>query len=190
VEVTTREALEIAVSWLVPGFVLSSVFRLFVPFLRWERSESVLGYLAVGSLFATLRLIGLPVWLTGLVLPLFVGVFLGIVANRYREQVSYFLPLPPTAWDAAFWMRRKPCFMVIVLKDGTVIRGIYGRNSRASSDPDRRDLFLEGVLTQDTKDRWRVDPHTVGLWIDGSQIVTIKFIMTKGDDENGERTTS
>jgi len=33
-EVTTCEALEIAVSWLVPGFVLSSVFWLFVPFLR------------------------------------------------------------------------------------------------------------------------------------------------------------
>ena len=189
-EVTTREALEIAVSWLVPGFILSNTIRLLVPFIRWERQEAVLGCLAVGSLFATLRLIGFPIWLTGLVLPLAAGVVLGIVANYFREQVSHFLPLPSTAWDAAFWMRRKPCFVVIVLKDGTVIRGIYGRNSRASSDPDRRDLFLEGILTQDTKGRWRVDPHTLGLWIDGSQIVTIKFIMAKRGDENGERTTS
>lgn len=188
--VTTREALEIAISWLVPGFILSSAFRLFVPFLRWERSEAMLGYLAVGSLFATLRLIGVPVILTALVLPALAGALLGIMANRYRERVYHFLPLPPTAWDAAFWMRKEPCLVVIVLKDGTVIRGVYGRNSHASSDPDRRDLFLEGILVQDAKGHWRVDPHADGLWINGSQIVMIKFVTVKRGDENGERTAS
>lgn len=74
-----------------------------------------------------------------------------------------------------------------MLKDGTVIRGIYGRNSRASSDPDRRDLFLEGILMQGAKGRWQVDPHADGLWIDGNQIVTIKFVVVKRSDENGER---
>lgn len=142
--ITTREALEIAMSWLVPGFILSTVLRLFVPFLRWERSEAVLGYLAIGSLFATLRLLGVPVILTALVLPAPVGTLLGVVTNRYRERVYHFLPLPPTAWDAAFWMRKDPCLVVIVLKDGTVIRGIYGRNSRASSDPDRTQ-FVSGM---------------------------------------------
>jgi len=105
VEVTTREALEIAVSWLVPGFILSVVFRLFVPFLRWERNEAILGYLSVGSLFATLRLIGVPVILTTLILPVLTGIILGVATNRYREYVSRFLPLPSTAWDKAFWVR-------------------------------------------------------------------------------------
>ena len=189
-EVTPREALEIAVSWLVPGFVLSTTFRLFVPFLRWEKSEAVLGYLSVGSLFATLRLIGVPVILTTLLLPALAGIILGMAANRYREYVSRLLPLPSTAWDKAFWVRKRPCFVVIVLKDGTIIRGIYGMHSLASSDPDRRDLFLEGVLVQDAKGRLSIDPYAGGLWIDGSQIVTIKFVVPVGGDRDGGDITS
>ncbi len=183
-EVTTREALEIAVSWLVPGFILSVVFRLFVPFLRWERNEAVLGYLAIGSVFATLRLIGVPLWLTTFILPAVLGSALGILTNRYRQPISRLLPLPPTAWDAAFWMREEPCLVVVVMKDGTVIRGVYGTKSRASSDPDRRDLFLEGVLIQDESGRWHLEPRSDGLWIDGSQIAMIKFIA--GGDSHGE----
>lgn len=100
--ITTREALEIAMSWLVPGFILSTVFRLFVPFLRWERSEAVLGYLAIGSLFATLRLLGVPVILTALVLPALVGTLLGVVTNRYRERVYHFLPLTTDCLGCGF----------------------------------------------------------------------------------------
>jgi hypothetical protein len=72
------------------------------------------------------------------------------------------------------------------MKDGTIIRGVYGLNSRASSDPDRRDLFLEGVLVQDATGRWRLEPRSDGLWIYGSQIVMIKFVA--GGDRHGEGT--
>jgi hypothetical protein len=188
--IETREALEVAISWLVPGFVLSAVLRKFIPFLRWETNQAILTYLASGSLFAALRLLGLPFWLTGLVLPILVGFVLGITANRYREKLSSFLPLPATAWDAAFWMQREPCFVVVVLKNGTVIRGIYGINSRASSDPDRRDLLLQGILSQDLEGRWHVDRQTTGLWIDGSQIVAIKFVGARTGDENVQRAAS
>ncbi len=108
-EVTTREALEIAVSWVVPGFILSVIFRLFVPFLRWGRDEAVLGYLSIGSVFAALRLFGVPTPLTTFLLPALLGLLLGVVTYRYRRLISHLLPLPPTAWDAAFWRRLEPC---------------------------------------------------------------------------------
>jgi hypothetical protein len=76
------------------------------------------------------------------------------------------------------------------LKDGTVIRGIYGINSRASSDPNRRDLLLEGILSQDLEGHWHVDGQTTGLWIDGSQIVAIKFVGARMGDENVPRAAS
>jgi len=186
-DITTREALEIATSWLVPGFVVLIVLRIFVPFLRWGINESILGYLAIGSIFATLRSHGVPTILTTLILPAIVGFVLGLIANRWRQIVFRFLPLSPlTAWDAAFWMREEPCLIVVVLKDGTIIQGIYGLKSRASSDPDKRDLFLEGTLVQDETGQWRVDPFCEGLWIDGGQIGMIKFVMVKGGNENGE----
>jgi hypothetical protein len=185
-EVTTREALEIAVSWVVPSFILSVIFRLFVPFLRWGRDEAVLGYLSIGSVFAALRLFGVPTPLITFLLPALLGLLLGVVTYRYRRLISHLLPLPPTAWDAAFWRRLEPCLVVVVMKDGTIIRGVYGLNSRASSDPDRRDLFLEGVLVQDATGRWRLEPLSDGLWIDGSQIVMIKFVA--GGDRHGEGT--
>ncbi|MFA0731117.1 MAG: hypothetical protein LKKZDAJK_002299 [Candidatus Fervidibacter sp.] len=46
-----------------------------------------------------------------------------------QSWATFFLPLPSTAWDKAFWVRKKPCLLVIVLKDGTIVRGIYGTNS-------------------------------------------------------------
>ncbi len=79
---------------------------------------------------------------------------------------------------------------VIVLKDGTIVRGIYGTNSLASSDPDRRDLFLEGVLVQDEEGRFHIDPYAGGLWIDGSQIVMVKFVVPEGGDDDGENIAS
>lgn len=93
----TRESLEIAISWPLPGFVLPAVLRKFIPLLRWETNEATLTCLAFGSLFVALRLLGLPFCLTGLGLPILVGFVLGMTANRYREKPSSFLPLPATA---------------------------------------------------------------------------------------------
>ena len=65
-----------------------------------------------------------------------------------------------------------------------------GLTPLASSDPDRRDLFLGGILVQDAEGRFRVDPYAGGLWIEGSQTVMVKFVVPEGGDDDGENTAS
>jgi len=54
----------------------------------------------------------------------------------------------PKAWDF-FFDKRKPCFVLIHLKNGKLIGGYYGINSYATSYPNEGDLYLELVYETD-----------------------------------------
>lgn len=51
----------------------------------------------------------------------------------------------PTAWDYYF-KNRKPCFILVHLKNGHKIGGFYGNKSYATSFPQHGDLYLEKVI--------------------------------------------
>ena len=56
------------------------------------------------------------------------------------------LQLPfPTAWDY-FFNLRKIVFVLIHLKDGSMVGGYYGPDSYATSFPNEGDIFLEAVF--------------------------------------------
>jgi len=81
----------------------------------------------------------------------------------------------PTGWEWVFG-RIDPCYVLITLTNGTEIAGYFGRRSMASSDPDRRDLYLERVYTVPPDGGlWRPVEHSLGMHSDGGQIAHIEF---------------
>jgi hypothetical protein len=81
----------------------------------------------------------------------------------------------PTGWDWIF-SRTGRCFVLITLKDGREIAGWFGSKSMASSDPERKDIFIEKLYTvPDDGSPWTEVAGNLGIQVDGSQIAFIEF---------------
>ena len=95
--------------------------------------------------------------------------------NLYRLiKVKPISPIP-TGWDWIF-SRVDPCYVLVTLKDGSRIAGYLGSSSMASSDPDRKYLYIEKLYTipEDGSD-WVEFAGTLGIHISGDQISYIEF---------------
>ena len=81
----------------------------------------------------------------------------------------------PTGWDWIF-TRIDPCFVLITLNDGGVIAGWFGARSMASSDTERRDLYLEQVYRiPDDGGPWQHVEKSLGIYLDAAKITHIEF---------------
>jgi len=80
-----------------------------------------------------------------------------------------------TAWDY-FFNLRKSVFVLIHLKDGTMVGGYYGPNSYATSFPNEGDIFLEAVFQVDDKGEFgdKIE-ETGGILIKKSDYTFIEF---------------
>ncbi len=191
------------VSVLVPGFVYNGVFNNFVPLRQNKEKELiVLRFLtatavnyAVCSPLIYLLLAGwilqgsqlgqAACWLLILfVAPLVLGLLhAGIVQHggaAWFYKLVRLRPISPipTGWDWIF-SRTLPCYVLVTLIDGTEIAGFFGASSMASSDPERKDLFLERLYTvPDDGAAWVPATRSLGIHIDGSQIAFIEFRST------------
>ncbi len=81
----------------------------------------------------------------------------------------------PTGWDWIFG-RTDPCYLLVTLTDGTEIAGYFGMKSMASSDPGRKDLYVEKAY-EVPKDGgpWIEVKGSLGMHIDGAQISYVEF---------------
>jgi hypothetical protein len=80
----------------------------------------------------------------------------------------------PTGWDWIFG-RTDPCFVIVTLTDGNLIAGYFGLQSLASSDPARRDIYLERQYVIPNDGEWQEVPDARGIYIEGSHIAFIEF---------------
>lgn len=183
----------------VPGFIYNGVLRQFVPLYESTQKETILVKLLTATAFnyALCSPLIYPLYRPDLVgntgrLAIWVFVILGapiilaLVRAGFVQHDSFgwlfemlkLTPINPipTGWD---WMfsRTGPCFLLITLRDGKEIAGYFGSKSMASSDPNRRDIYIEKVYTVPTDgSRWAEVEGTLGMHIDGSQISRVEFI--------------
>ncbi len=66
--------------------------------------------------------------------------------------------------------------MLITLTGGTEIAGYFGRRSMASSDPERKDIYIERVYTVPADGGpWQEVERSLEMLVNGSQIAYIEF---------------
>lgn len=157
------------VSVLVPGFIYSGVVANFIPMRRSKEKEILLlRYLtatafnyALCSPLIYLLTFGLifptrPIWqaLCWFAIIFIVPVILAVAHARIMQKdglgwlyrllgLRAISPIP-TGWDWIF-STTEPCYVLITLTDGTEIAGFFGGRSMASSEPERKDIYIEQV---------------------------------------------
>ena len=148
------------ISLLAPGLIISAVRTRAVTGSLPDFKERLLSYgvvstayfAAVTPLFHVPGGIALPRWLWNLLQFFMVPVSIGIatayayqhhliyrVAGRIGLHLAHHLP---ASWDYAFEQRRDDSFLIVTLKDGTQVAGLWGRGSFASSSREERDLLI------------------------------------------------
>ena len=80
----------------------------------------------------------------------------------------------PTAWDYYF-NKKEPCFVVITLKTGKTIYGLFSENSFASSEQSERDLYIEKTYNYNDEAEWNEVPRNKGIYLNKEDIETIEF---------------
>jgi hypothetical protein len=194
------------ISVLVPGFIYSGVVSAFVPLrAHSEKNTLLLRYLtatafnyAICSPLIYLLVIGhiLAAHPVGQAICWFFIMFIAPVLLAmarakiiqsdglgwlYRWLGLRVISPIPTGWDWIF-NTTGPCFILVTLTDGTEIAGYFGKRSMASSDPDRKDIYIETVYTvPEDEGPWALVQGSLGMHIDGSQITYIEFRKVDND---------
>ena len=197
------ENLYFVLAFVVPGFVYWNVLRQFVPLRPQSKDDNVLLTYAATTILMYSVWSPLILWIMAtntassliaapaksviiFVSLVFVGPMVLAVIRAYMIQYDgddwlcrklRLRPVHPipTGWDWKF-SRTAPSYVIVTMQDGKAIAGWFGTKSMASSDPERRDLFLEQVFTIPADGSpWIATPGSDGVYIDGKQIANIEF---------------
>jgi hypothetical protein len=195
----TFSAVMMLIIFLVPGFIWRTVEGQFVYLdrrLEWEQlalgllTRSTLLYLLFAALLYKawkLKVYDSAPFTAGwiaLALLVLLPVSLGYLVGRARQQelithwltrlhiITFAQHHVPTAWDAVF-NRVPPCWIIVTLKDGKLVRGWLGDSSHISSDAEVRDIYISHLLLPDQSGFVQ---KTNGIYIKADEISTIEMI--------------
>jgi len=118
------------------------------------------------------------------------AIFIGLLKQRriiyaIADKLGIKLIDPtPTAWD--YWFSKREASLVyIMLIDGREIRGWFGGDSFASSNPEERDIFVEKVYLKSThSEQWEDNPENNGIYVPKDMIKFIEFKKSKEGNNN------
>jgi hypothetical protein len=188
VDIFSSDKLILFLIFFVPGFISTKIWSLVVPSDYRKISDYLLEVVSYGCVnfaiwFYPVYLLKdneFSFWLYIFWLSvLFIGPIVWPLLTR-RILKSNFLKgriLHPTskAWDYFFGTRR-PCYVLVHLKNGSLIGGFYGGNSYASSFPNQEEIYLEEVwkVNEEGEFQDRID-STAGIWIQREAFDYLEF---------------
>jgi len=155
------ETLELFLFFVVPGFIAVKVHDLIIPRSDRKLADSLIEIVSYGMInsallfwaFTHLQAQGFKgqhpaIYNLALIFLLVViPSILAFIATRVRSWkplLKLILDPSPTAWDY-FFNKRLGCWVLLHLKDGTMLGGIMSTTSSASTFPSPQDLYLEEV---------------------------------------------
>lgn len=189
------------VLFVVPGFISLKVYELLLPRASKSSSEQLIDAVAYSSINYAV-----------LLAPIYIVETSGIRERKPELYVAFYvlaLLAAPVCWALLLkWLRTTrlvkralphptakpwdyifgsctPYWIIVSLKDGTKIGGLYGSSSFASSSPAPEQLYLQEawVLNSDGGfERPRND--TAGVMVLSAEIVTIEFFRFTTGDQN------
>ena len=182
---------------IMPGFISIKVWNLIIPSESRALKDSFLDALAYSLLnFAMLFWLMLIIrrtdwtWLRVMLYGVLMGVgpvlwpiLLKVVATRKFQRIII-NPIP-RAWDYFFGLREN-CFMLIHLKDGSLVGGLSYEKSFASSYPASEDIYIEQVweISEQGKFLEKI-PQSIGMLVTRDSIEYIE--MYSFNKEEGDK---
>ena len=89
-----------------------------------------------------------------------------------------------TSWDYIF-SSRKPFWIILHLKNGNNIGGVYAYNSFTSSYPYKQDIYIEELWQLDENSHFdKKIEKSAGIWIATDEISSIEFFEYEEDESN------
>jgi hypothetical protein len=187
------------IAFVVPGFISLKAYELLVPRGSKDSAQQIIDAVAYSSINyaillwpiyeierGSLRMSWPRIYVLFYVLVLFVAPVIWACLLKWVRTTRFVqetLPHPTgKSWDYVF-SQRKRYWMIVTLKDGKKIGGLYGTESFASSTPEPAQLYLQEhwVVNDDGGfERQRVD--TAGIIILSADILTVElFNITLGN---------
>ncbi len=191
---TSLDAVYIALVFIVPGYVFSSLRNHLVAGRRPAGAEYYVGLLTVSSVnFAIIGWIAYlsvaydapPIWravswiFVILIFPSALGIASGVCTQKglikrlYERFKLKAIHVVPTAWDYKFSTSPGE-WVFVVLKDGTTFAGWWGSESFSSNEPGERDILIESVFEVDGDEPWRATSKSV--LIAAGEVRSIEFM--------------
>jgi hypothetical protein len=193
VDIWEIDKLELFLIFLIPGFISIKVYDLLVPREQRDFSNSlyeIIGYSALN--FAALSWWIILILSDGFYINHRFWHFLSVFFIMFTAPIIWpliFLKISTWApiakhiihpvrkpWDYVF-MQRKSFWVIIYLKNGTKIGGVYSTNSFASSYPAKEQIYLEEVWELDEEGKRFIEPikRSKGIIMLGEDISMIEF---------------
>jgi len=181
-ELLTGNNLELVLLFVAPGFISLKVWGLLNSSPRIRLSESLTEAIIYSSfnamvslwLFNLLRSVNL--WLAYVVVFIICPIIWPIGIYLLSTKIKFFRTrLTPTAWNHYF-NQAEPCFILLHLKNGKMVGGLYGLDSFASSYPEKADLYLETVYKVDESGQFGEKlARSKGFLVNFEEVSTIEF---------------
>ncbi|SDC86550.1 hypothetical protein SAMN05428987_3093 [Paenibacillus sp. CF095] len=197
------EAVYFTVLMMVPGFIMNMGYNYILPTREGQAPIYLVRFIVFSCVNFALAWPGLNsliksrYWeehpfrwsvllvLIVLFLPYAIGLIAGIVTERkwvrkllLKTGINPIHP-SPTAWD--YIMSNESRYVIVTLKNGFVIYGLFASKSLASTVPTEKDIYLEEIFELDDDETWV--PKSKGIWISGSEILHIEFLIFKENQE-------
>ena len=182
--------------FLLPGFIINSIVESLVPPRKFYETKyffSCLFYSVVNCAvlsWAYILIINSKQkaewthWLlllsTTIIGAIIIGLCIGLL--KQNEVIEHLCrkcnfkkihPIP-TAWDYYF-SKSEPSWVIVNLKSGKTVYGLYSYNSFASSQYDDRDIYIEKVYQVTSEMAWEEDERSKGILISKEDIESIEF---------------
>ncbi len=206
-EIFDIDKLSLFLVFFAPGFISIKVYGLMVPSDKKDWNQVLLDGISYSSInFALtswlIALISKPefrkdyaVWYYVLllvvlfVLPVIWPILLRLLLNS-RFLLGRTLTEHPTAWDGYF-SKAEPCWVLIHLKNGALIGGLFAEGSVASAFPSDHDICLSEVWRVDEIGRFREKiPQTGGMWIGKDAFDYLEFFKIRPEvDVHGSQSS-
>lgn len=175
------------IAFVIPGFISIKAYQLLFPSTKVSTSDQLIDAVAYSSINYALLILPILSVERGLlkeahptlynlfyIFVLFLAPIAWVLIWRFLRTRDFFqrnAPHPTAKpWDYVF-LQRKPYWVKIHLKDGTVIAGRYAEKSFASSTPAEEQIYLEETWVINDKGAFeRPKNNTAGVIVLSSEI--------------------
>ena len=186
------DKLALFIAFIIPGFISIKAYQLLFPSATIATSDQLVDAIAYSSInyailifpilgieSSQLKTIHPFLYYVFYIFVLFLAPILWVFIWRLLRTREFFqrnAPHPTAKpWDYVF-SQRKPCWVKVHLKDGTIIAGRYAEKSFASSAPAEEQIYLEETwILNENGGFERAKNNTTGVIILSSEISHIEL---------------